>query len=120
MGLRVWLLNLLFFLGGVLYVKYRVRGLLAHRTFSGVPERFIFAWPVFLYHLLLVLFLASAVLLDSASAMVLLAFAPAVLRAHALLFQLGRRFPIKQLGWTEVAHSLLFAVLLILATRMRP
>jgi hypothetical protein len=48
----------------------------------------------------------------------LVAFTPAVLRAHALLFHLGRRFPIKRLGWSEVAHSLLFAVLLILASRM--
>jgi len=117
-GARVWLLNVLFFLGGVLYVKYRVRGVLAHRTFSSLPERFAFAWPVFLYHLLLVLFLASAALMDSVPAMVLVAFAPAVLRAHGLLFHLGQRFPIKRLGWTEVAHSLIFAVLLILATRM--
>lgn len=117
-GIRVWLLNVLFFLGGVLYVKYRVRGVMAHRTFSSIPERLVFAWPVFLYHLLLVLFLASAALLDSVSTLVLLAFAPAVLRAHGLLFHLGRRFPIKRLGWTEVAHSVVFAVLLILANRM--
>lgn len=116
-GARVWLLNLLFFLGGVLYVKYRVRGVLAHRTFAGVPDRLAFAWPVFLYHLLLVVFLVSAAWLDSIPALVLAAFAPAVLRAHGLLFHLGRRFPIKRLGWTEVAHSIVFAVLLILAAR---
>lgn len=118
LGWQVWLLNVLFFLGGVLYVKYRVRGVLAHRTFATLPERFRFAWPVFVYHLLLVLLLASAVLLESLPAMVLVAFTPAVLRAHALLLHLGQRFPIKRLGWTEVAHALLFAVLLILASRM--
>lgn len=117
-GAEVWLLNALFFLGGVLYVKYRVRGVLAHREFPSLAERFAFAWPVFIYHLLLVLLLACAVLLNSLPAMALVAFTPAVLRAHGLLFHLGRRFPIKRLGWSEIAHSLLFAVLLILASRM--
>jgi hypothetical protein len=116
-GAQVWLLNVLFFLGGVLYVKYRVRGLLAHRPFPSLAERYRFAWPVFVYHLLLALLLACAVFLDSLPLLALVAFAPAVLRAHGLLFHLGRRFPIKRLGWSEVAHSLLFAVLLILASR---
>jgi hypothetical protein len=116
-GLQVWLLNALFFLGGVLYVKYRVRGLLAHRPFCSLAERFRFAWPVFVYHLLLVLLLACAVILNSLPLLALVAFAPAVLRAHGLLFLLGRRFPIKRLGWSEIAHSVLFAVLLILASR---
>ncbi len=117
-GVRVWLLNALFFLGGVLYVKYRVRGLLAHQRFASLAERIVFAWPVFVYHLLLLLFLLTFSLRDSLPAMVLLAFAPAVLRAHGLLFQLGRRFPIKRLGWSEVAHSVVFAILLILASRV--
>lgn len=116
-GAEIWLLNALFFLGGVLYVKYRVRGVLAHRTFATLQERLTFAWPVFVYHLLLVLLLACAVILDSLPLLALVAFAPAVLRAHGLLFHLGRRFPIKRLGWSEVAHSLLFAALLILASR---
>lgn len=116
-AIRLWLLNLLFFAGGVLYVKYRVRGVLAHRPFPAWRERLAFAWPVFVYHLLLALFLGGAVWLDGqpASAMLLLAFVPAILRAYGLLFHLGKRFPIKRLGWTEVAHSVVFAVLLILA-----
>jgi hypothetical protein len=117
-GARVWLLNLLFFLGGVLYVKYRVRGVLAHREFGGLAERVEFAWPVFAYHALLGLFILVLVLQKSLSAAVLAAFAPGMLRAGGLLFHLGRRFPIRRLGWTEVGHSVLFAVLLILAFRL--
>ena len=98
-GVKVWLLNVLFFLGGVLYVKYRVRGLLAHRPFCSARERLSFAWPVFLYHLLLVAFLAGWVVLDLQPAAVMLAFVPGILRASGLLFQLGRRFAIPRLGW---------------------
>lgn len=116
-GALLWLLNALFFAGGVLYVKYRVRGLLAHRNFNGLAERVGFAWPVLIYHLLLVAFLLAATLADTFSLAVLIAFLPGVLRALALIFQLGRRFPIRRLGWTEVAHAVAFAALLMLALR---
>jgi len=119
-GIKVWLLNLLFFLGGVLYVKYRVRSVLAHRAFRRLGERLAFAWPVFLYHFLLLAFLACWTVIDSISAAVVLAFLPGALRANSLLLQLGRRFHIRRLGWSEIAHSVLFAALLILAFRQTP
>ena len=115
--LLLWLLNVLFFLGGVIYVKYRVRGLLAHRAFRGPAERAAFAWPVLAYHLLLPLFLAALIAASSASLLVLVAFTPAILRASALLLHLGQKFPIKRLGWSEVGHALLFATLLVIALR---
>jgi hypothetical protein len=127
-GVIVWLLNLLFFLGGILYVKYRVRGLLAHRQFGELRERLAFAWPVFLFHLFLAAFLAGWVAFDSLSAVghsgamrsavVGLAFVPSILRAGRLLFEMGRRFPIRQLGWTEIAHAAVFGSLLILGMRL--
>ena len=117
-GAQVWALNVLFFVGGVLYVKYRVRGLLAHREFSGWQERLAFAWPVFLYHFLLLTFLAASIFQRELSAAVLLAFAPGILRASGLMFQLGERFPIKRLGWMEMAHSVVFAVLLVMTYRL--
>ncbi len=116
-GAKLWLLNLLFFAGGVLYVKYRVRGLLAHRTFQSLGERAAFAWPVLVYHALLPIFLVGLIAQNMLSAMVLAAFLPGILRALALMFHLGKRFPIKQLGWTEVGQALLFATLLAVAFR---
>lgn len=117
-GVKVWLLNLLFFFGGVLYVKYRVRGLLVHRSFATVGERLLFAWPVFLYHFLLAAFLVCWTLLDALSAAVIVAFAPGILRAAGLLLHLGQRFPIRRLGWSEILHAAAFAGLLILAFRL--
>ena len=127
-AVELWLLCLLFYTGGVLYVKYRVRSILLHRTFDRLDERLEFAWPVLVYHLLLAAFLGSWLALNlqpgaSPSAalratLLGLAFAPAVLRAGALLFQLGRRFAIPRLGWTEIAYSAVFTVLVILAYRL--
>lgn len=116
-GAKVWLLNLLFFLGGVLYIKYRVRGLLVHRSFRSAGERLAFAWPVLLYHLLVAAFLFCCVILGLQPAAVLLAFVPGILRANGLVFHLGRRFAIPRLGWNEILHSVLFAALLIFALR---
>lgn len=117
-GLEIWLSSVLFFLGGVLCVKYRVRALLAHHPFPRLRERLAFAWPVFVYHFLLIAFLACWMLLESHSAALGIAFAPGILRAYSLLFQLGKRFPIHRLGWTELIHSAVFATLLILAFRL--
>ena len=117
-ALELWAGNLLFFIGGVLYVKYRVRGLHAHRAFRSLGERIGFAWPVFVYHLALAAFVAGWILLESRPALIILAFAPAIFRAFQLAFQLGERFPIRRLGWSEVAHSVVFATLQILAFRI--
>jgi hypothetical protein len=117
-AIEIWAANLLFFLGGVLCVKYRVRGLHAHRAFRNLGERIGFAWPVFLYHLALTAFLVAWILLESRPALLILAFAPGIFRAFQLAFQLGDRFPIRRLGWSEVAHSVVFATLLILAFRI--
>ncbi|MBI3670687.1 MAG: YwiC-like family protein [Acidobacteria bacterium] len=128
LGMQVWLLNLLFFLGGILYVKYRVRGLLAHRRFGGMRERLAFAWPVFLYHLLLAAFVTGWAVFNSRSAaghsaalrsgVLALAFVPGILRASRLLFEMGQQFPIRRLGWAEITHSVAFASLLILGMRL--
>lgn len=116
-GVELWSLLVLFFLGGILYVKFRVRGLLVHRQFAGIAERLQFAWPVIVYHFLLLALLICLVVLRSLSMAVLVAFVPGILRANGLVFQLGARFAIKRLGWTEVLHSVVFAALLIFAFR---
>ncbi len=116
-GCQIWLLNLLFFLGGVLYVKYRVRGMLAHRSFPKRGKRVWFAWPVFLYHSLLIVILLVLVPLHIVLTGAVLAFLPGILRAWSLLFTLGRRFSIRRLGWSEIVHSAVFAFLLIAVYR---
>jgi hypothetical protein len=116
-GCQIWLLNLLFFLGGVLYVKYRVRGILAHQSFPSTGGRAWFAWPVFLYHSLLVVILLLLVPLHLFLTVAVFAFLPGMLRAWSLLFTLGRPFSIRRLGWSEIVHSAVFALLLIAVYR---
>jgi hypothetical protein len=46
-----------------------------------------------------------------------LAYAPVVLRAFVGVGRLGPTLRIKRLGWTEVAYSLVYAVVLVGAFR---
>ncbi len=112
-----WLLQASFFLGGVLYVRYKVRAIPARHRLESMADRIRFAWPLVLYHLLLVGLLVCLAVLDRLSWAVLFAFAPAVIRGGYGLARLGERIAIRRLGWTEVVHALLFACLLILALR---
>lgn len=112
-GVQVWMLNVLFFAGGVLYVKYRIRGIAVHRPFSSVADRAAFVWPVLLFHLSMLAFVVALVRLNSVPLALVFAFVPAVFRSAGLLFHLGQRFAIRRLGWTEVAQSVTFAVLLV-------
>jgi len=116
-GLLVWVLQAFFFLGGVLYVRYKVRAIPARDRLETLADRIRFAWPVIAYHLLLVGLLVSLAVNRRLSWAVPFAFAPALLRAGYGLARLGERFAIRRLGWSEVVHSLLFALLLILAVR---
>ncbi len=116
-ALLLWILQAFFFLGGVLYVRYKVRAIPARDRLDTLRGRVRFAWPVVFYHLLPFGLLVSLALSRRLSWAVPFAFAPALLRGGYGLARLGERFAIRRLGWTEVAYSLLFACLLVLALR---
>lgn len=114
-GVLVWILQAFFFLGGVLYVRYKVRAIPARGQLDTLADRIRFAWPMVAYHLFLLGLLVSLAVARRLSWAVLFAFAPALLRGSYGLARLGERFAIRRLGWTEVVHSLIFALLLVIA-----
>jgi hypothetical protein len=99
---RLWLLNALYFAGGVLYVKMHVATAAARKPAGRLP--------VVIYHGALA---AAAALWWPVG----LAFLPAVVRAFVGAARVSPRLRIKRLGWTEVAHSLVFAALVIATMR---
>jgi hypothetical protein len=104
-ALQLWLLNVLYFAGGVFYVKMHVAAAIARRAdklrhgaatmiyYGVLAVVAAFWWPVGL------------------------AFAPVIIRAFVGVARLSPRLRIKRLGWTEVAYSLVFAVTLVLLFR---
>ncbi len=100
----LWLWNTLYFAGGVLYVRLRI-------------ERTGPRWPVLAFYGALLLFVLALALADVVSFRVLLAFVPAAARAAIGVGRLASPLRVKRLGWSEVAHSLVFGALLMFALR---
>ncbi|MBI4536787.1 MAG: YwiC-like family protein [candidate division NC10 bacterium] len=113
----LWLLLFLFFASGVFYVRMRIRGMLARR--QGVaPERQAAFWSCLAYHLALLVGMPLLAAIHLVPWTILLAFAPALWRAAAGLRRHQARLDLKGLGWSEVAQTLAFLVLLIASLRL--
>jgi hypothetical protein len=111
-GPVLWLLLLLFFVSGVLYVRMRIRVVLAQRrgtTAASNPAR---AWCI-VYHLLLLFAVPALVAGQLIPWPVLLAFAPALWRTAAGLRRQEAPLNLKRLGWSEVSLTAAFVVLLV-------
>jgi hypothetical protein len=73
--------------------------------------------PVLVYYTALLFVLLALASSGVISFWVSLAYAPVVLRAFVGVRRLGPTLRIKRLGWTEVAYSLVYAVVLVGAFR---
>jgi hypothetical protein len=111
-ALLLWLLNMLYFAGGVFYVKMHVAAAMRR---GGSKIRL--GTPVLVYYTALLCVLLALASSGVISFWVSLAYAPVVLRAFVGVGRLGPTLRIKRLGWTEVAYSLVYAVVLVGAFR---
>ncbi|MBI3877577.1 MAG: hypothetical protein HY300_16730, partial [Verrucomicrobia bacterium] len=102
---HLWLLNVLYFAGGVFYVKMHVAAAIQR---GGSKLRL--GAPTLMYYTALAV--AAAWWWP-----VGLAFAPVIVRAFVGVARLSPVLRIKRLGWTEVAYSLVFLVTLVVAVR---
>jgi hypothetical protein len=104
----LWFLNVLYFAGGVFYVKIHVAA--AIRRGGG---KIRLGAPVLAYYPVLAFVLLALASSGVISFWVLAAYAPAVARALVGVTRLSPVLRIKRLGWTEVAYSLVYAMLLV-------
>ena len=116
-ALRLWLLNVLYFASGVFYVKMHIAAAIRRQLFDGLADRARCGASVLAYHAGLVAILVALAAGGVIAFWVLLAYAPIVVRAIIGVVRLKPVLRIKQLGWTEVAYSLVFAALLIATIR---
>ena len=98
---RLWLWNALYFAGGVFYVKMHIATAISRKPAGRLPVVLYYGgltgilawWPVGL------------------------AFVPAIVRAFVGAARVTPVLRVKRLGWTEVAYSLLFGVLVVVLAR---
>ena len=110
-GAVLWLLLFLFFSSGVFHVRARLQAWLARRK-GGASASAAFA-RCLVYHVLLILVIPLLAILHILPWPALLAFAPAVWRAAVGLRQDGVDLDLVRLGWSEVALSTAFVLLLV-------
>lgn len=110
-GLGLWLLALLMFCGGVVHVRQ-----VARQTSSSLPSR--------LYHCSALALALGLGLLGVVPTAAFLALAPATVRAalgpHMVRPEAGGPRGIRRLGFTELAHGVLFVVIAVLVFRLQP
>jgi len=106
----LWLLNALYFAGGVFYVKMHVAAAVGRKAFESLLEKLRFGASVLVYY-------GALAILGVILWPVTLAYAPVVVRAVAGVCRLSPTLRIKRLGWTEVGYSIAFAVILIATLR---
>lgn len=102
---RLWLLNVLYFAGGVFYVKMHVGAAIQRGS-----TKLRLGAPTMIYY-------GALTVVAALWQPVGLAFIPAIARAFVGVVRLTPMLRIKRLGWTEVAHSVVFALLVVWAWR---
>ncbi len=113
----LWLLNVLYFCGGVFYVKMHIAAAIRRKPLESLREKLVLGANTLLYYGGALVCLGVLAAVNAVPAVALIAFAPVMARAVAGVGRLTPALRIKRLGWTEVAYSLVFAVSLIALLR---
>ncbi|MGA7401049.1 MAG: YwiC-like family protein [Candidatus Sulfotelmatobacter sp.] len=104
----LWLLNWLFAADQVHFVWLRLRGIRA----SGPREKFTAGWTFLAGNLFFLGILALVYHFIWLPTLALIAFVPIFLRGLVWFLRKPQPMAIRRLGWTELAHALLFGILL--------
>src|ERR1039458_12449 len=107
----LWLVNWLFAADQIHFVWLRIRGARASR-FS---EKFTLGWTFLAGNIFLGGLLIIACHFDWLPELTLLGFAPVLLRGFTWFARKPQPIVLRRLGWTELAHGLIFSVLLTAA-----
>jgi hypothetical protein len=118
-GALLWVLLFLFFASGVFYVRMRIRGMLLRRQ-GHAPGGRVAVRSCLLYHAALLVGGPLLAVSGVVPWMLLLAFAPALWRAAVGFRRQDAPLNLKRLGWSEVAQTLAFVLVLVAVFRLSP
>ena len=116
-ALWLWLLNALYFVGGVFYVKMHIAAAARRKPLQSLREKAAIGGSTLLHSAGLSVCLAALIAGKAIPPVVCGAYLPGVARAIAGIGRLSPTLRIKRLGWTEVAYSIVFAAALIASLR---
>ncbi len=108
-ALGIWLANWIFAGNQIHYVQVRIHA----ARLAGWKEKCMRAWGFLSGHLAMVLAIVLAWRVGLLPVFALVAFLPVAARGLRWFFQGAEPLNVRRLGWTELAHDLVFATLLI-------
>ncbi len=108
LAVALWLANWLFTAVQIQFVQLRIHA----AKLSARVERIAAGLRLLACELLLVVVLAAAWLQRAVPALVLIAFLPLLLRSAAWFFRRPQPLQLRRLGYTEMAHAIVFAALI--------
>jgi len=111
----LWLLNVLYFGGTILYVKMWITAASRKKKPRNWMERISLGRHCILYHVLLIAFLVTGAVGGHWPILTVLAFMPVLLRTVMGLKNLSPQPPIRKIGFQEMWLSFLYAGLIIWA-----
>jgi hypothetical protein len=114
----LWLLNALYFVGGVFHVKMHIAAAVRRVPLTTLGDRFRSGARNLGYHVGALVAVGGLAAGGWVPVTVLAGFGVALGRALAATMMLSPQLRIKRLGWSEVVVSLVFMVFIVAALRM--
>jgi hypothetical protein len=115
-ALFVWMLNVLFFGSGVVYVHMKIAATGFKGASLSLTERLSLGFLNVVYHIVVIGIVLMLVALEYTSRLVVMAFVPMTLHALYGTLKLSARVQFKRLGLLLLGHALFFAFIISTAS----
>lgn len=113
----LWILLILFFSGSVFHVRYLARN--RKQIVEPFSERWQAGLPSVLYHIIILVVASLLSLFRLIPVFAAITLIPVTIKAlWAVAHQYNKPIPIRRIGFIELAHTLLFLILIILTSRL--
>ncbi len=115
--IKLYLLNLVFFGSGVIYVRMKISAIATKKDKFTLNEKLFIGRYNIAYHISILVLLGILFAKGSIGILILAGFLPVIIHSIMGTFMLERKVKFKKLGWMETAYSILFAVMMIIEFR---
>jgi hypothetical protein len=112
--LQLYLLNLIFFGSGIIYVRMKISALATKKDKFSLSEKLFIGRYNIAYHITILILLATLLIKGSIGPLIFASFLPVIIHSIMGTLLLERKVKFKRLGWIETIYSILFAVLMII------
>ncbi len=115
--LNLYLLNLIFFGSGIIYVRTRISALATKKDKFTLNEKLFIGKYNIAYHISILILLTALFVRGSIGVLIFIGFLPVIIHSIMGTFMLEKKVKFKRLGWIETIYSILFAIMTIIEFR---